>query len=228
MINGMTAGVYYILTIGLLIMSLIISARVKSLFRKYSSVSAPFTGRQAAERILRANGIYDVAVTGVGGTLTDNYSPMNKTLNLSENVIDTASVAAVAIAAHESGHAIQHAEGYFPLKIRKTLVPAANICSRFSYIFVLLGLFFQQFSVLIDIGVIMFAVVVFVHVVTMPVELNASRRALANMESLGLVSSDSEGIARKLLNAAALTYFVALASVLVQFLRLLSLARRRN
>lgn len=228
MINGMTAGVYYILTIGLLIMSLIISARVKSLFRKYSSVSAPFTGRQAAERILRANGIYDVAVTGVGGTLTDNYSPMNKTLNLSENVIDTASVAAVAIAAHESGHAIQHAEGYFPLKIRKTLVPAANICSRFSYIFVLLGLFFQQFSVLIDIGVIMFAVVVFVHLVTMPVELNASRRALANMESLGLVSSDSEGIARKLLNAAALTYFVALASVLVQFLRLLSLARRRN
>ncbi|MBR0353005.1 MAG: zinc metallopeptidase [Oscillospiraceae bacterium] len=228
MINGMTAGVYYILTIGLLIMSLIISARVKSLFRKYSSVSAPFTGRQAAERILRANGIYDVAITGVGGTLTDNYSPMNKTLNLSENVIDTASVAAVAIAAHESGHAIQHAEGYFPLKIRKTLVPAANICSRFSYIFVLLGLFFQQFSVLIDIGVIMFAVVVFVHLVTMPVELNASRRALANMESLGLVSSDSEGIARKLLNAAALTYFVALASVLVQFLRLLSLARRRN
>ena len=228
MVYGMTTGVYYILTIGLLIMSLIISGVVKSLFRKYSAVAAPFTGRQAAERILRANGIYDVAVTGIGGTLTDNYSPMNKTLNLSENVIDTASVAAVAIAAHESGHAIQHAQGYFPLKIRKTLVPAANICSRFSYIFVLIGLFFQQFSVLIDIGVIMFAVVVFVHLVTLPVELNASRRALANMESLGLVTSDSEGIARKLLTAAALTYFVALASVLVQFLRLLSLARRRN
>ena len=177
---------------------------------------------------MRANGIYDLAVTGIGGTLTDNYSPMNKTLSLSENVIDTASVAAVAIAAHESGHAIQHAEGYVPLNIRKTLVPAANVCSRFSYIFVLLGLFLQQFSFLIDIGVIMFAVVVLVHLVTMPVEVNASRRALANMESLGLVSSESEGIARKLLNAAALTYFVSLASVLVQFLRLLSLARRRN
>ncbi len=224
----MTTGVYYILTFGLLIASLIISASVKSQFRKYSSVAAPFTGRQAAERILRANGIYDVAVTGIGGTLTDNYSPANKTLNLSENVIDTASVAAVAIAAHESGHAIQHAQGYVPLNIRKTLVPAANICSRFSYILVLLGLFLQQFSFLIDVGVIMFAVVVLVHLVTLPVEVNASRRALANMESLGLVSADSEGIARKLLNAAALTYFVALASVLVQFLRLLSLARRRN
>ena len=228
MFYGMTTGVYYILTIGLLIMSLIISGVVKSLFRKYSAVAASFTGRQAAERILRANGIYDVAVTGVGGTLTDNYSPMNKTLNLSENVIDTASVAAVAIAAHESGHAIQHAQGYIPLQIRKTLVPAANICSSFSYILVLLGLFFQQFSVLIDIGVILFAVVVLVHLVTLPVEMNASRRALANMEELGLVSSDSEGIARKLLTAAALTYFVALASVMVQFLRLLSLARRRN
>ena len=224
----MTTGVYYILTFGLLIASLIISASVKSQFRKYSSVAAPFTGRQAAERILRANGIYDVAVTGIGGTLTDNYSPANKTLNLSENVIDTASVAAVAIAAHESGHAIQHAQGYVPLNIRKTLVPAANICSRFSYILVLLGLFLQQFSFLIDVGVIMFAVVVLVHLVTLPVEVNASRRALANMESLGLVSADSEGIARKLLNAAALTYFVALASVLVQFMRLLSLARRRN
>lgn len=228
MYYGMTTGVYYILTIGLLIMSLIISGVVKSLFRKYSAVGAPFTGRQAAERILRANGIYDVAVTGIGGTLTDNYSPMNRTLSLSENVIDTASVAAVAIAAHESGHAIQHAQGYIPLQIRKTLVPAANICSSFSYILVLLGLFFQQFSVLIDIGVILFAVVVLVHLVTLPVEMNASRRALANMEELGLVSSGSEGIARKLLTAAALTYFVALASVMVQFLRLLSLARRRN
>lgn len=228
MYYGMTTGVYYILTIGLLIMSLIISGVVKSLFRKYSAVAAPFTGRQAAERILRANGIYDVAVTGIGGTLTDNYSPMNRTLSLSENVIDTASVAAVAIAAHESGHAIQHAQGYIPLQIRKTLVPAANICSSFSYILVLLGLFFQQFSFLIDIGVILFAVVVLVHLVTLPVEMNASRRALANMEELGLVSSGSEGIARKLLTAAALTYFVALASVMVQFLRLLSLARRRN
>ena len=228
MYYGMTTGVYYILTIGLLIVSLIISGVVKSLFRKYSAVAAPFTGRQAAERILRANGIYDVAVTGIGGTLTDNYSPMNRTLSLSENVIDTASVAAVAIAAHESGHAIQHAQGYIPLQIRKTLVPAANICSSFSYILVLLGLFFQQFSVLIDIGVILFAVVVLVHLVTLPVEMNASRRALANMEELGLVSSGSEGIARKLLTAAALTYFVALASVMVQFLRLLSLARRRN
>ena len=224
----MTTGIYYILTIGLLIASLIISARVKSLFKKFSSEPAPLTGRQAAERILRANGIYDVAITGISGTLTDNYSPMNKTLSLSEDVINTASVAAVAIAAHESGHAIQHAEGYMPLNIRKTLVPAANICSRFSYIFVLLGLFLQQFSFLIDVGVIMFAVVVLVHLVTMPVEVNASKRALANMESLGLVSADSEGTARKLLNAAALTYFVSLASVLVQFLRLLSLARRRN
>ena len=224
----MTTGVYYIITIALLILSFAISAYVKSLFRKYSEVSAPFTGRQAAERILRSKGIYDVAITGIGGTLTDNYSPSNKTLSLSENVIDTASVAAVAIAAHESGHAIQHAEGYVPLNIRKTLVPAANICSRFSYILVLAGLFIQQFSFLIDIGVIMFAVVVLVHLVTMPVELNASRRALASMESLGLVSSESEGIARKLLTAAALTYFVALASVLVQFLRLLSLSRRRN
>lgn len=224
----MTTGIYYILTFGLLVVSLIISASVKSQFKKYSSVPAPFTGRQAAERILRANGIYDVAVTGTGGTLTDNYNPSNKTLSLSENVIDTASVAAVAIAAHESGHAIQHAKGYVPLNIRKTLVPAANICSRFSYIFVLLGLFLQQFSFLIDIGVIMFAVVVLVHFVTLPVEINASRRALASMDSLSLVPSESEGIARKLLNAAALTYFVALASVLVQFMRLLSLARRRN
>ena len=119
-----------------------------------------------------------------------------------------------------------------PLNMRKTLVPAANICSRFSYIFVIAGLILQQygtrFGLLIDIGVIMFAVVVLVHLVTLPVEVNASRRALANMESLGLVSADSEGLSKKLLNAAAMTYFVALASVMVQFLRLLSLARNRN
>ena len=223
------SGIYYLLSIVLLIVSLIISARVKSLFKKYSQVGAPYTGRQVAERMMRANGIHDVTIAGVGGTLTDNYNPLKKTLNLSENVIDTPSVAAVAIAAHESGHAIQHAEGYVPLQIRKTLVPAANICSGASYIFVILGLFLQRVSFLIDVGVLLFAVVVLVHFITLPVEVNASRRALASLETMGLVANEeSEGMARKLLRAAAMTYFVSLASVMVQFLRLLTIAAGRR
>lgn len=225
----MNTPIYYLLTIVLFIASLAVSGWVRSLFKKYSAVRAPYTGRQVAERILRANGVRDVAITAVSGNLSDNYNPLNRTLNLSQNVCDTPSVAAVAIAAHESGHALQHAQGYVPLTIRKTLVPAANVCSGVSYIFVLLGLFMQRFSFLVDIGVLLFAVVVLVHLVTLPVEVNASRRALASMEQLGLVAGEeSEKMARKLLTAAAMTYFVALASVMVQFLRLLSIASGRR
>jgi Zn-dependent membrane protease YugP len=224
MYYGMTTGVYYILTIGLLIMSLIISGVVKSLFRKYSAVAAPFTGRQAAERILRANGIYDVAVTGIGGTLTDNYSPMNRTLSLSENVIDTASVAAVAIAAHESGHAIQHAQDYVPLKLRSLSVPVARIGSWLSWPVIVLGIAFG-YADLTKIGIILFCTVIAFQLITLPVEFNASRRALAVLGSSYMLQGSELTGARKVLNAAALTYVASLFTSVLQLLRILLIFR---
>ncbi|MCQ2558524.1 MAG: zinc metallopeptidase [Oscillospiraceae bacterium] len=226
---GIGGAGYYLAALALMVLSMVVSGMVKGRYNRYRGVAATYTGAQAAERILRANGLTDVEIRPVSGTLTDNYNPMNRTLNLSDDVYNSNSVSAVCVAAHECGHAIQHAQNYFPLMIRKSIVPVANVCSSISYVLILLGMFLQSFGFLIDLGVILFSVVVLVHIVTLPVELNASRRALAQVRDLGIIRDDDDlAKGRKVLTAAACTYFVSLLSALVQLLRLVNIARRRK
>lgn len=221
--------IFYILTIVLFFVSLICSGVVKSRFKKYAKVASRngLTGAMAAERILRANGIYDVGIVQVSGTLSDNYNPTNKTLNLSETVCNQSSVSAIAVAAHECGHAIQHARAYPLLMLRKALVPVCNIGSMGSYIAILLGVIFS-YSGLITIGAVLFSGIVLFNLVTLPVEVDASRRALAEVERLNLLTDEELKGGRKVLTAAGMTYFISLVASIVQLLRLLSMASRRR
>lgn len=222
------SDIFYILTIVLFVVSLILSGVVKSRFRRFADQRTVngMTGAMAAERILRANGITDVTIVQTAGTLTDNYNPTNKTLNLSEPVYGSANVSAVAVAAHECGHAIQHATAYPLLMLRKSLVPICNIGSMGSYIAVLLGILFQQTG-LITLGAVLFSGIVFFNLVTLPVEVDASRRAMREVERLGILTEDEMAGGKKVLTAAGMTYFISLVTSIVQLLRLLSLARRK-
>ena len=181
------------------------------------------TGAQAAERILRANGIMDVSVQRVSGKLTDHYNPSTKVLNLSESVYGSSSVAAIGVAAHECGHAIQHSKGYVPLSLRTALVPVANIGSQLSWIFIILGVIFSFNQTLITVGIFMFSAAVLFQLVTLPVEFNASSRALRELESNGILYREEVAQTRKVLSAAALTYVAAAASAILQLLRLILL-----
>lgn len=223
------SDIFYILTIILFFVSLICSGIVKSRFKQYAKVRSVngMTGAMAAERILRANGIYDVSIVQVSGTLSDNYNPSNKTLNLSDAVCNEASVSAIAVAAHECGHAIQHAQAYPLLMLRKALVPICNIGSMGSYIAILLGIVFS-YSGLITLGAILFSGIVLFNLVTLPVEVDASRRALAEVERLNLLTDEELKGGRKVLVAAGMTYFISLVASIVQLLRLLSMANRRR
>lgn len=219
----------FLLTIVLFFVSLIISASVKSKFKKYSKVR-PYngmTGSEAARKILAANGIYDVDIYNIGGSLTDNYNPLNKRLNLSDTVCNVSSVSAIAVAAHECGHAIQHAKKYPFLMLRKALVPVTNIGSTGSYIAIIVGLLFGM-TKFVEIGAYLFGAVVLFNLITLPVEINASRRAMAEIERLNILTADERHGGQKVLFAAAMTYFIALVSSLVQFLRLLAIANRRR
>ena len=223
----------YILVLIGVILSLWASARVKSTYAKYSgerSLSG-MTGAQAAQRILSMAGIYDVTIQHVAGNLTDHYDPRNKTLNLSDAVYGSASVAAVGVAAHECGHAIQHDRGYAPLKLRTALVPVANIGANISWPLILVGLLFGGSGTLIQLGILMFSLAVAFQVVTLPVEFNASKRAVTMLEETGVLYADELPKTRKVLNAAALTYVAAAASSILQLLRLVLLFggnRRRD
>lgn len=222
----------YILVIIAAVISLIAQFMVSSTFSKYSGVAAVkgITGAQAAEIILRSQGIYDVSVQRVAGNLTDHYHPAKKTLNLSDSVYGSRSVAAIGVAAHECGHAIQHAKGYAPLSFRTALVPIANLGSKLSWIFIILGVLLSFNQTLITIGIIMFSAAVLFQLVTLPVEFNASARALAQLEANGILYSDELSKARKVLTAAALTYVAAAASAVLQLLRLILLygGKRRD
>ena len=169
------------------------------------------------------NLIYDVAIQRVSGKLTDHYDPRNKTLNLSDAVYASTSVAAVGVAAHECGHAIQHARGYAPLSFRSALVPVANIGSQLSWLFIILGIFFGGSHTLIMIGILMFSAAVLFQLVTLPVEFNASGRALKLLSETGILQKDEVSDTRKVLSAAALTYVAAAATAVLQLLRLLRL-----
>ena len=224
----------YILVVIGAVICMIASARVKTTFNKYSAYRSMsgMTGAQAAERILHAAGIYDVRVQHVSGNLTDHYDPRNKTLALSDPVYNSTSVAAIGVAAHECGHAVQHFEGYAPLSIRGALVPVVNFGSMISWPLIIIGLFMngQMSSFLIDIGILLFMVAVAFHLITLPVEINASRRAVKVLGNSGMLREDEVGGVKKVLRAAAMTYVASAAAMILQLLRLLILTngRRRN
>lgn len=211
---------YYILVLVGVVISLIASARVQGTFRKYDQVRSRtgLTGAEAAKRLLQAQGIYDVSVQRISGSLTDHYDPRSKTLRLSDSTYGSTSVAAIGVAAHECGHALQHEENYMPLTVRSVLVPVANFGSRFSMLLIIAGLFLGQ--VLVEAGILLFSAVVLFQVVTLPVEFNASRRALRLLGDNGILYDEEVGMTRKVLRAAALTY---VASVLVSVMQLLRL-----
>lgn len=224
---------YFLVLIGAVI-CMLASARVKSTFNKYSGYRSMsgMTGAQAAERILHAAGIYDVTIQHISGNLTDNYNPGKKTLNLSDSVYNSTSVAAVGVAAHEVGHAIQHQQGYMPLSLRSAIVPVANIGSTIAWPLILFGLLFtrESGSFFINLGIICFSFAVIFQLVTLPVEFNASSRAMAMLSSQGILSQEELPYTRKVLSAAALTYVASAAAAILQLLRLVLLfgGRRRD
>lgn len=221
---------YILIVIGV-VLSLLASAKLKTTFSKYSKVrnARGITGAQAAEQLLRAEGIYDVRVEHIGGNLTDHYSPQEKVLRLSDSVYNQTSVAAVGVAAHECGHAMQHRDAYAPLKIRGSLVPVVNIGAQLSWPLILIGILFSGAQVLIQVGILLFSLTVLFQLITLPVEFNASRRALVSLERHGILQTTEVKSTRKVLSAAALTYVAAAAASILQLLRLLLLfGGRRN
>jgi Zn-dependent membrane protease YugP len=200
-------------------------------FNKYSKVLSPggLTGAQIAQKMLNDNGIYDVQVTSVNGQLTDHYNPRNKTVNLSNDVYRLNSVAAAAVAAHECGHAIQHQVGYGPLKLRSALVPAVNISSKLSMIVIIIGLLIIKISpALFWVGIAMFAMVFLFSLITLPVEFNASRRALAWLQSSNSLGEEELAQAKEALRWAASTYVVAALSSLASLIYYISLGNSRR
>ncbi len=217
---------YFLVIIGAVI-CLLASARVRTTFNKYQRVRSMsgLTGAEAAERILRSAGIYDVVVRHIQGNLNDHYDPRNKTLSLSDSVYNSTSVAAIGVAAHECGHAIQHQKAYAPLAIRSALVPVANFGSMLAWPLILIGLLFSRGSgsLLITIGIICFSAAVLFQLVTLPVEFNASGRAVRILGSLGILGDEELRQTRKVLSAAALTYVASAAAAILQLLRLVIL-----
>lgn len=214
-------------------LSLLASSHVKSTFAKFSRVRSfsGMTGAQAAARLLSSQGIHDVRIEQVAGELTDHYDPRSRVLRLSTSVYGSTSIAAIGVAAHECGHALQHDCGYAPLTIRGMLVPVANFGASISWPLVLLGLILfngQTGELLIQIGILLFCAVVLFQIVTLPVEFNASRRALMLLESSGILGSEELPGTRKVLSAAAMTYVAGVAASLLQLLRLVMLANRRR
>ncbi|MBP7348631.1 MAG: zinc metallopeptidase [Butyrivibrio sp.] len=206
------------------------SYRVNSVYNKYSHIrsASGMTGAEVAQRILDRNGVRDVRVEHVSGNLTDHYDPRTQTVNLSDAVYGSTSVAALGVAAHECGHVMQHESGYMPLKIRTALVPAANLGSQIGLPLVIIGLIFGLSSSFIAIGIWIFALAVLFQIVTLPVEFNASHRALVMLEEYGILGTDEVESSRKVLGAAAMTYVAAAASAVLQLLRLIMLGRRRD
>ncbi|MDE6891343.1 MAG: zinc metallopeptidase [Lachnospiraceae bacterium] len=219
----------YILVLIGAVLCILASSRVNSTYAKYARVRARggMTGAEAAQRILSMSGINDVRIEHVSGNLTDHYDPSGKVLRLSDSVYASKSVAAIGVAAHECGHALQHKEGYFPLKFRSALVPAANIGSKLGLPLVIVSLV-MGLGPLARIGVWVFAIAVLFQIVTLPVEFNASNRALRMVESYGIMNTDEVDDCKRVLGAAALTYVAAAASSVLQLLRLLILTGNRR
>ena len=237
MFYGGLMGYYFdptwILVIIGAVLSMAASAKVNSTVSKYSKVRGMpgMTGEDAAKRLLNSQGIYDVTVRPVKGQLTDHYDPRTKTVNLSESVFHSTSVAAIGVAAHECGHAMQDNVGYVPLKLRGAIVPVANIGSQAAFPLIIIGVLIGGMgSPLVNIGLILFSLAVIFQLITLPVELNASRRAITLLDQVGILGGQEVNQTRKVLGAAALTYVAALAASVLQLLRLVILfgGRRDN
>lgn len=220
---------YIILILPAFLISLIAQIKVSSTFSKFSKTinMSGLTGAAAAEKVLLSHGVTNVTVERVGGNLTDHFDPRTNVIRLSDSVYDSTSVAAVGVAAHEAGHAVQYAQGYTPIKIRNTILPVVNFGSRFSFIAILLGIVFAS-DLLITAGIILFSFATLFQIITLPVELNASKRAMQTIRGQALLSDDEAVGAKKVLTAAAMTYVAAVIMSIAQLLRLLLLNRRRQ
>ena len=222
----------YILVVIGAVICMIASARVKGTFNKYSQLRSMsgMNGAQVAQRVLQAAGIYDVQVRHVSGSLTDHYDPRTKTVNLSDPVYNATSVAALGVAAHECGHAIQHAKSYAPLSIRSALVPIANFGSMLAWPVILIGLLFNSRAsgLIIDIGILLFSAAVLFQLVTLPVEFDASRRALVMLRTQGILADDELRYTRRVLKSAALTNVASAAAAILQLLRIILITNGRR
>ena len=221
---------YWVILVPAMLIALAAQIQVSSTFNRYSKVRSArgMTGAQAAEAVLRANGVSGVAIERVNGRLTDHYEPRSNTIRLSQGVYDSESVAALGVAAHEAGHAVQYAKQYGPIKVRTAVIPLCNIGSQLSILLIVLGLFLY-YPPLFGAGVILFAVAVFGQIITLPVEFNASRRAIATLENTRMLDAQELTGAKKVLRAAAMTYVAALLVSLAQLLRfLLAFGGRRR
>lgn len=223
---------YYItgiIMVPVLIFAVVCQINVKNTFNKYSRVRSMrgMTGAQAAESLLRANGITDVKIQRVAGNLTDNYNPTTKTINLSEGVYSSNSIAAIGVACHEAGHACQHAQGYAPLRLRNFAIPATRIGSTLGIPLAVIGMFISS-EPLILIGLVLYSLVALFQLITLPVEFNASARALKTIDQYGYLSGEEYKGAKKVLTAAALTYVAALVSALATLLRLILVFNNRR
>lgn len=225
---------YVVLVLPCLILSLWASSNVNSTFKRYSSQfsSRRITGAEAAQRVLSANGVRDVRIDRVSGNLTDHFDPKTNVIRLSDNVFSSTSTAAIGVACHEAGHAVQYSEGYFPIKLRSAIIPITNFGSKLAMPLILLGLLFSyvgSFSyTLVYLGIACFGLSLVFQLVTLPVEFNASRRAISAIEQGGILTEEEQKGARKTLRAAALTYVAATATALAQLLRLIVLFGGRN
>jgi uncharacterized protein len=222
-------GYYLLLVVPTLILSIYAQIKVKSTFSKYSKIANKrgLTGRDAAIMLMRANSIADVSIERTAGSLTDHYDPTAKVLRLSQPVFDATSIAAIGVAAHETGHAIQHAKAYGPLALRSYLVPVANIGSTIGPYVAMAGLFFGM-PFLLNVGIVLFSAAVVFYLITLPVEFNASNRALAMLSEKAILSDDELIGARKVLSAAALTYVASALTAMASLLRLILLSRNRD
>ncbi|MDR1700605.1 MAG: zinc metallopeptidase [Lachnoclostridium sp.] len=219
---------YIFIIIGLVI-SVVASINVNGSFKKYKKIKNRnnYTAEQAAEIILKDAGVYDVTIMKTSGSFTDHYDPRSKTVNLSDSVYGSRSLSAVGVAAHECGHAIQHANLYSPLSMRTAILPAASIGSKISIPLIVVGFIFS-FIQLVYVGIVLFSLALLFQVVTLPVEFNASKRALLALKTNSILYDDETAIAKKVLRAAALTYVAAVIVTALQLLRLILLANRRS
>ena len=219
----------YILVLIGFVFALIAQFGVKSAFNRYSKVTSArnITGAQAARMILDANGLSHVQIVHIAGELSDNFNPKTNVVSLSDSTYSSASIAAIGVAAHECGHAVQHQVGYAPIKVRNSIVPVVNVCNFMALPMFMIGLILGL-SPLAMIGAILFGAVVLFQLVTLPTELNASARAMRTLDGMGILEGDELKGARKVLKAAAMTYVAALVSTALQFLRLLLIANRRR
>lgn len=223
--------IYYILLVPVLILSVYAQIKVSSTFKRYSKIPdrRGVTGAQAAYEVLRAHGIHDVQIRPCGGSLTDHYDPRDNTIYLSDSVYHAPTVAAVGVAAHEAGHAVQYAENYGPVRLRKAIIPATQIGSKFSFILLIIGMALYSQTLFLT-GILLFSLTTIFQLVTLPVEFNASARAIETIEGQGLLEGEEIGGVKRVLRAAAMTYVAALLMSALQLLRfvLIFLGRSNN